>query len=192
MNYAPKLPPCKRHAMIEIPLNESDMTLARYVSRQWIREAHTNGYAHRYLHPNDPDQTWRTTLLGVTGEVALAKHLGVVYGYRGYDRAAYDVAGCEVRTTLREAGSLITHPGDKPAPYVLAIAVPVAKYDWTIRLIGWAWLNDCNQPQHWRTDVRWPCYMTPQAALQPMATLPYTNTPQEAAQWDSTLTITNQ
>jgi hypothetical protein len=176
---------------IVVPLGESDMTQARYVARQWIREAHVNGYRHRYLHPNDPDLTWRTTLLGVCGELALAKHLGIVYGYQGYDKSRYDVGGYEVRTTMRVDGCLITHPGDKPAPYVLAIAFPGTKYDWTVELRGWSWLDDANQPGHWRTDVRYPCYMTPQSVLQPMATLP-TTTPRKAATWLSDLTITNQ
>lgn len=178
--------------MIDIHLNENDMTLARYVARQWIRESQTNGYGNTYQHPQNPKQIWQTNLVGAAGEVAVSKHLGIIYGYRGYDPAAYDVAGCEIRTTLRPNGCLITHPEDKHAPYVLAVAIPGTKYDWHIQLRGWAWLDNCNQPQHWRTDVRFPCYMTPQTALQPMATLPYTNTPQKAAPWDSTLTITNQ
>lgn len=155
-----------------VPLMPADVLRVREYTERKNLICHAQGFTHRHAWRPDPKEEQQRQLVGHLGEVALAKFLGVTYEWPlEYDAARYDVAGHEVRSTLRFDGSLITHETDKPAPYVLALVHRISYYKFDVVLAGWIPLEEANQPQHWRTDTRAPAYFTPQTALRPIGTL---------------------
>lgn len=117
----------------------------------------------------DPGVEFPAIKIGCLGEYALAKYLGVNWGFTPYDLNANDVDGYEVRATMRMDGCLLTKDTDKLGVYVLATGDKVNK---TITLQGWATLTEANTPARWAEFMPKPCYRTPQNLLHPMATLP--------------------
>jgi len=119
---------------------------------------------------DDPTKMRAKMVMGFVGEVAVAEYLDaehhLVILQKGHGES--DVQGVEVRSVTNPTHCLITHPHDKPAPFVLALVdVNTA----TVVLRGWLHLRHCNVRPHWRADVPRPAYFTPATALQPMATL---------------------
>jgi hypothetical protein len=142
---------------------------------KWLAELKTAECAegkmqHKRVGNRTTPDTYTNHLQGALGEQALAKFLDVDYGFMPFDRANYDVAGYEVRSTRRQTGRLLTHHDDKPALYVLAII----EADNIIRLHGWRHLKEINTPKHWDSTLPHPCYATPQTELWPMDMLPAT------------------
>ena len=141
----------------------------------WLAELKTAECAkgkmkHKRVGNRSKPDTFSNHLQGALGEQALAKFLGVDYGFTPYDRANYDVAGYEVRATRRFNGRLLTHNDDKPALYVLAII----EADNIIRLQGWRHLKELNTINHWDKSLPFPCYATAQTELWPIDMLPAT------------------
>ena len=154
--------------MFRCSLTAEDLARCQLIADQI--SSNSREYKQRYgahKRVTDPETL---NLNGVLGEYALAKYLGWAYWYTEYDPSAYDVAGYEVRSTRHANGHLITHPGDKPGIYVLAII----EAENMVRLHGWRTLKTANMQRHWRNDMHTPCYMTPQAELWPMDMLPAT------------------
>ena len=117
----------------------------------------------------DPGVEFPAIKIGCLGEYALAKYLGVNWGFTPYDLNANDVDGYEVRATRRADGCLLTKDTDKPGIYVLATLHPIEQI---VKLKGWATLTEANTPARWAEFMPKPCYRTPQDLLHPMATLP--------------------
>lgn len=129
------------------------------------------------------DDHHEKVVLGFMGEIALAKHLDIAYEWRLQpgDLNPTDVAGYEVRTVDSARKRLITHSYDKPAPYVLAIA---DQHTATVCLAGWAWLAECNRPEHDLSSAHWhPAYFTPISALHPIGTLPILKKKATVGKW---------
>lgn len=155
-----------------VPLMPHEVTALREHADQVRHNANLIGAKHRHAWNPTSEEEQRRQLVGWLGELALAKHFGVEYGFAtNYDKTRHDVAGVEVRSTEHFDGHLITYQDDKAAPFVLALVHRISFYKFDVVLAGWIDLHDANTPEHWRTNMRAPGYFTPQAALHPMATL---------------------
>lgn len=166
---------------VSVQLNRQFMAdLEKHVDafiRQWVREPHkmANYVQRSGLHLTGPKllaALHETTRRGFMGEKALADYLGVDYQLRvfaGYEPET-DVDGVEVRTVDTWQKRLITHPYDKRAPFVLAVADHGTA---TVYLRGWLHLRHCNVANHWWAEAPHPAYFTPATALHPMASLLY-------------------
>lgn len=151
---------------VQLTDNEVNYAYAVAVLRQdWNN---SNNAKHRYMATN-VEQSLKVQKIGCVGEYALSKWLQEPWGYAPYDKDANDVAGYEVRSTLRLNGCLLTHETDKPAIYVLATLDAETR---TVYLRGWQTLYETLHPTRWATHLPAPCFMTPQSLLHPMATLP--------------------
>ena len=136
-----------------------------------VQEATGRGATPNWEYKNLSEQIG-ATFVGRLGEAALAKHFNMNLALTTYDRTAYDVGDCyEVRTRRRDNYDLFTYADDKDAIYVLATCSP----DYTIKLRGWIPLSEANTPNHYSTQFRRPCYLTPQNDLYPMFDLPVRN-----------------
>lgn len=155
-----------------VPVMPHEVTRLREHAQQVRDNAALLGAKHRHAWQPNSEEEQRRQLVGWIGELALAKHLKVPYGFAvDYDKTRHDVAGVEVRSTEHFNGHLITYPDDKAAPFVLALVHRISFYKFDVVLAGWIDLADANTPEHWRTNMRAPGYFTPQAALHPLATL---------------------
>jgi len=108
-------------------------------------------------------------VVGVLGEMALAKHKGVWFSpLINTFHYVPDCLGYEVRSTQVPDGRLIVRDNDAPErAFVLATTDGSA-----VRLVGWLYGGEAKQDQ-WRDDPhgRRPCWMVPQDRLRPMGTL---------------------
>ncbi len=158
-----------------IDLDEQDIRLCQALADERIRKY---GRAHRpYDGTLTPQKLRRINRLGVMGELAVATYLQLPYSFDcNYTPTSKDddVHGIQVRATDYGNGSLITHPDDKDAPYVLVTLAITGHMQVTASLQGWLPLEQCNLWHYWRSNVPYPAYFVPQTALHPMATLTHT------------------
>lgn len=130
----------------------------------------------RPLEGGRTDSGFERHIIGVLGETALAKWLGVYYAptVGSLDTPFGDVArSFHVKATLRSDGELIVRHHD-PAdfPYVLAI---VSLPD--VRLVGWLHGHEAKQPGYWldrnpSLGVHRAAYFVPQRDLRSMSEWP--------------------
>ena len=157
---------------VRIDLDAQDIRQCQALANERIRKY---GREHRpYNGTLTPEKLIRINRLGVMGELAVAAYLDVPYNWEcNYTPTSKDddVHGIQVRATDYGNGHLITHSDDLYAPYVLVTLAITGHMRVTASLQGWAPLDECNIAEHWRTDIPYPAYMTPQTALHPMTTL---------------------
>ena len=153
--------------MPQIALTQNEIDYAYAVARLRIDWCDARGAKHNYgLTPAD---SLKAMKIGCIGEFAVAKYLQLAWGFEPYNKNASDVAGYEVRSTLRANGCLLTHECDKPAIYILATLDADTR---TVSLRGWQTFYETWHPTRWATNMPAPCFMTPQSLLHPMDTLP--------------------
>ena len=157
---------------VRIDLDAHDIRLCQALADERIRKY---GRQHRpYNGTLTPKKLQRINRLGVMGELAVATYLCLPFSWEcNYTPTSKDddVQGIQVRATDYGNGHLITHPDDKHAPYALVTLAITGPMRVTASLQGWLPLDECNIWDHWRTDIPYPAYMTPQTALHPIATL---------------------
>lgn len=85
--------------------------------------------------------------------------------------AAPDVGvNVQVRHTDRDDGHLLVHTadqGDNPEHIFVLVVGHAPQMD----VRGWRYAHECQLPEYWRTDVRSPVFMVPQATLRDMSVL---------------------
>jgi hypothetical protein len=164
-----------------VQLEQADYDNCVEVTEKILEYARRNG--HKNSYGMNPAQNWAYDFCGALGEQAIAHYFNFDYTYNGYDPAATDVLGYQVRATYYGNGSLLTHPiktsennrGDNAGRYILVTIDPTT-LSATIR--GYSTLTRCNErAENWTTQingkpVRWPCYFMPQAQLWPIDMLP--------------------
>ena len=157
---------------VHIDIHEHDLRLCQTLADQRIK-----AWGNRHRNMNialTPKLVKRINRMGVIGELAVAHYLQLDYAWHcdwtgeGKDD---DVHGIQVRATDYGNGCLVTHPDDRHAPYVLVTLAITGHMQVTASLQGWLQLEQCNIWDHWRTDVPYPAYFTPQTALHPINTL---------------------
>lgn len=113
--------------------------------------------------PTGP-MAWGVHVEGAAAEAAVAKAMGVWWsGALGALRAP-DAGRAQVRSTTREDGCLIVHPGDDAdAPFVLLVGCAPR---W--RVAGWLAGAECKRPEWWRdpTGQGRFAFFVPQRALR--------------------------
>lgn len=111
---------------------------------------------------------WTDHITGAIAELAVAKAFNL-YPSLGAkpDTVEGDAGRFQVRSTTRLSGSLIlqTYDGDDEC-FVLVVGRPPC-----LDIVGWIRGGDGKRPEWWRTDVRYPAYFVPQAALRPLDAL---------------------
>ena len=157
---------------VHINLDSRDIRQCQQLADERIAKYGRN---HRpYNGTLTADKLRRINRIGVMGELAVATYLELPFDWQcNYTPTSKDddVHGIQVRATDRGNGHLITHPDDKHAPYVLVTLAITGVMRVTASLQGWLPLDECNIWAHWRTDIPYPAYMTPQTALHPITTL---------------------
>jgi hypothetical protein len=125
-----------------------------------------------------PASAWQFHVVGMLGEMAVAKALGVYWqgGWPELDNGSGDVGSIQVRATTYPDGALMVYPRDRDeAAYVLVTGVaPI------LTLAGWIFGRDAKQERYWCTkrpasagggDMREPAYRVPQTELRDIDTL---------------------
>ena len=152
---------------MQIELTDTDFD--RCVNITDKRQQESKAAKHQTKYDQPMNLTFEHTLQGVLGEQAVAHYFDYEYKHMPYNKNAHDILGYEVRTTYYCNGSLITHPEDKLANYIL---VTIDKNEMIATLKGWSPLYRCNLWQsNWQTKWRYPCFGMPEAQLWPMDTL---------------------
>lgn len=104
---------------------------------------------------------------GAAAEFAVAKTFNVFWNavveWGQVKTLSGDVGNLQVRSTPYWDGKLILHETDPDdAGFMLVVGKPPL-----LGVVGWCYGRDGKQTQFWRTDVREPCFMVPQAHLKP-------------------------
>lgn len=121
--------------------------------------------------PRTPEQLIAFNKLGMMGEVALSKHLGIPYSsLTVYDPSVPDVGECQVKTTRPgwdlkvKAVDRNHHPPTRP--YVLAWAMIGQRQ---VTLVGWETLGNVIREELWHPELD--LYLKPHDTLRDMADL---------------------
>lgn len=110
-------------------------------------------------------------LQGAQSELAVSKILNLPWDgkflpisiWDQWKHEGNDVGKLEIRSTDRDNGRLILHPGDKDlSPYLLVLSNNHPTY----QLAGWTFGKDGKQSKYWRENVPRPCFMVPQSDLR--------------------------
>lgn len=124
--------------------------------------------------------SYRANALGMLGEGAVAKALGVGWSPNigGNDKATGDVAGFQVRTASKHHYRLHLYRDgdDDAAPFVLVTgAIPPFGEAGRFAIRGWIYGRDGKRPEWLRSVVagRPPSYWVPQPELAPFDTRPF-------------------
>lgn len=153
--------------VIKLDLPEFDAAVGAARGRMLISAGqgldHATTYKRGWLRRLDEE------IVGVCGEIALAKYLGVYFtpSVNTFHQTP-DCHGYEVRATVRKDGRLILRDNDPPdRRYVLAIL----EKD-TVRLAGHI-LGKAGMKDGWRRNPNGyrPAWFIPQGALSPMKLL---------------------
>ena len=109
----------------------------------------------------DASRGWQIHIEGCLGEMAFAKHMGL-YWSGANEFQAHDVGEYEIRTTPRNFGDLILHPGDDDdAKYVL-----VTGHNGIYEVRGWIFGKEGKNQEWWRDPLgNRPAYFVPQREL---------------------------
>jgi hypothetical protein len=148
-----------------ITLRDDEIKQAEEYAKQWT----TVKYGYPRLYNMEAERLLPETINGIKYEMVAAKALGVPYtGGDEEKRSGFDVGGkYEVRGTEYPNGSLILHPDDKEAPYILVTGTGNLYY-----VRGWILASEGKQKKWWRDiQIRHPAYFVPQNALHDIDTL---------------------
>ena len=112
--------------------------------------------------PTDPAEALKLHIIGMLGEAALAKALGL-WWMGDSEIHGPDVAQWHVRAVTRPTSRLIVHDNDPDeAAYVL---VDISRLPVCV-IVGWIYGKDAKQPEHWQNPgTNRPAYFVPRHAL---------------------------
>ena len=114
------------------------------------------------------DRGWQLHIEGCCGEMAFAKLSGLYWSGSLGNLGADDVHLYQVRTTSRDDGRLIVHPGD-PDDRVFVLVTGRAP---TFRVRGWVRGIDAKNREWWHDPSNGrPAFFVPQSALRSIETI---------------------
>ena len=168
---------------IQVFLTPDDVVVCERVAVRRRSESEKAGLVDRSGSSRETYSAWTKDLLGATGELAVARALGLQWNGDVNTFHAPDLDGMlQVRATTYEHGSLIHRERDNPDDlYVLAICLSAglppgldtSRFQvWVVR--GWIHGHGARR-REWFGDKgtsRDSCWWVPQQALHPMSELP--------------------
>jgi hypothetical protein len=152
--------------MTTVTLSRAEVTYAAMagVLRQVSAIQHKRPAAYGAASEN----RWSIGIEGTAAEMAVAKYLDTYWEPLAPDgdltRLHADVGHhVQVRSTLREDGSLILHERDADDQIFYLVICRAPDYD----IVGWIPGGEGKRPEWWREDVRHPAWFVPQTELYP-------------------------
>lgn len=122
----------------------------------------------RHVRRGQEPNNWTDEIEGAAAELAVAKTTGRYWHALGKGHTdPADVGRLEVRSTGHAHGCLILHPDDPDEARFVLVTGRIPEF--TIR--GTIVARDGKIDRYWRTDLRYPAYFVPQAALEPFGLL---------------------
>ena len=153
-----------------IEFSRNEIYMAKALAQVRIDDAIKSGNPPRWGTAWGDSGSRRRNLVGVLGELAVARSLNIYFS-GGFCGSA-DVGEFEVRATERENGRLILHPSDKDhSVFVLVTGVNLDKFTANVR--GWILAADGKKPEFWDdpTFRNKPAFFIEPKLLQPMKDL---------------------
>lgn len=171
-----------------ITLTPEEITRGRNIAYRWRIEQQRafggrdrGGVIHTPMGDIVNRQQYRrysdNVTLGVLGEMAVAKHLGIPWsGENPFDPT--DVGPYQVRTHRHEDSPLILQQYADPNDlYILVTLIPNGRRMNLLNIVGWITVREARVSKYWtepdwRHPEREPSWRVPQRDLHPMETLP--------------------
>jgi hypothetical protein len=153
--------------MIEIELNWTETWIAAEVGKLRQFESLRKGLQDKYGF--DGEKGWSIHIEGASGEMAVAKCLGVYWGGSvNTFRTQADVGRLEIRTRSRSDYDLLVRPDDKNDSIFVHVTGRSPKF----KIHGWMKGADAKRPEWLQTyGSRDPAYFVPARFLKDMSQL---------------------
>lgn len=157
-----------------IQLTPEEIERARVIAKAWLKEQKRKFLYDRAGVVNR--SKYDRVLLGVMGEMAVAKHLNIPWTGLSATRKT-DVGPYQVRTHSKEYSYLHLHPeAHEDDLYILVTAMPhIGRVINQMNIVGWITVRDAKQDRWYYIpsySEREPCYRIPQNHLHPIETIP--------------------
>lgn len=159
---------------VVVTLTTEEIDHARGIAKRWFN-AQQKAFGGRD-RAGVTRRNYERVLLGVLGEMAVAKHLGIPWTGTSPFRTT-DVGPYQVRTHRNETSSLhLQQYADPEDLYILVTAIPSGGRRITqLKICGWITVPEAQQRRYWfipTQSEREPCWRIPQRDLHPIEELP--------------------
>lgn len=159
-----------------IQLTPEEIAKARIIAKRWFKQQ-TEAFGGRD-RAGVVRRNYERVLLGVLGEMAVAKHLNLPWdGASPF--AKTDVGPYQVRThRLEDSGLHIQQNPDPRDLFILVTTIPSGGRKINqMNIVGWITVREARQRKYYlepnyRNPEREPCYRVPQKDLHPIEELP--------------------
>lgn len=154
--------------MVVIEITPDELSMVAHVAgRRKVASDYRRACGRESRRPEhyQEDRTWDQEIGAGCAEVAVAKHYDKYWkGAEFNGSAGTDVGKWQVRWTPHMDGKLLIYKEDKDDQiFILVVGKPPRP-----TIVGWLFAKDAKLEEHWRNDVKCPCWWVPQDKLFPI------------------------